>query len=240
MIFRKAILVIHGFAGGTFDLEYLANQLELIRNYDVYIFTLPGHDYGLGQARYEDWIKCANEHLEMLIKSGYKSIYLVGHSMGGVIATYLASEHKEVKKLVLAAPAFHYMNFKNDKLDIVKSLRSGIDTLKEYKIEGLIARLVSVPRHALTEFVTLVKKYYDTPKKIKIPILLIQGDKDKVVQESSVDYVYDSVKSKYKSMIIVKGVNHDIFVGSRKEEITKEVIKFFKDRKRVSDVKRVI
>ena len=44
MIFRKAILIIHGFAGGTYDEEYLAHRLELIRNYDVYTFTLAGHD----------------------------------------------------------------------------------------------------------------------------------------------------------------------------------------------------
>ena len=29
MIFRKAILIIHGFAGGTYDEENLANYLEL-------------------------------------------------------------------------------------------------------------------------------------------------------------------------------------------------------------------
>ena len=44
MIFRKAILIIHGFAGGTYDQEYLANELELQSHFDVFTFTLPGHD----------------------------------------------------------------------------------------------------------------------------------------------------------------------------------------------------
>ena len=42
--FRKAVLIIHGFAGGTYDQEFLANFLELNSGLDVYTFTLPGHD----------------------------------------------------------------------------------------------------------------------------------------------------------------------------------------------------
>ena len=43
MLLKKAVLIIHGFAGGTYDEEYLANYLEL-KGFDVYTFTLPGHD----------------------------------------------------------------------------------------------------------------------------------------------------------------------------------------------------
>ena len=43
-VFKKAILVVHGFAGGVYDQEYLTHRLELIDNYDVFTFTLPGHD----------------------------------------------------------------------------------------------------------------------------------------------------------------------------------------------------
>ena len=43
-MFRKAILIIHGFGGGVYDEEYLSTNLEFIKNYDVFTFTLPGHD----------------------------------------------------------------------------------------------------------------------------------------------------------------------------------------------------
>ena len=43
-LFRKAILIIHGFAGGTYDQEILNHELELKWNYDVFTFTLPGHE----------------------------------------------------------------------------------------------------------------------------------------------------------------------------------------------------
>lgn len=42
-MFRKAILIIHGFGGGVYDEEYLSTELEFINGYDVFTFTLPGH-----------------------------------------------------------------------------------------------------------------------------------------------------------------------------------------------------
>ena len=60
---------------------------------------------------YELWIDKAKQEIEYLINKGYKKIYVLGHSMGGVIATYIATQYKEVKKLVLAAPAFEYFGY---------------------------------------------------------------------------------------------------------------------------------
>ena len=95
----------------SYVLEYLSNYLELNR-FDVYTFTLPGHERTLFKhVTKEEWIDSCESHLQMLIKRGYKKIYVMGHSMGGVLATILADRHKEVKKLVLAAPAFKYMTF---------------------------------------------------------------------------------------------------------------------------------
>ena len=41
---RKAILFVHGFVGGVYDYNNYPNELEIYRNFDVYTFTLPGHD----------------------------------------------------------------------------------------------------------------------------------------------------------------------------------------------------
>ena len=74
MLLKKAVLIIHGFAGGTYDEEYLANYLEL-KGFDVYTFTLPGHDRMLfNKITKEDWIESARIHLEMLINNKYKQI----------------------------------------------------------------------------------------------------------------------------------------------------------------------
>lgn len=229
MMFRRAILIIHGFAGGTYDLEYLANKLELINYFDVFTFTLPGHDSNLDKVKMESWIKSAEDMMEMLIQHGYKNIYVIGHSMGGIIACHIAGKYKEVKKLVLAAPAFHFLSFEGNKNDIVEFIKKGKSALKEYKTNAVLSKFMNMPPNAIKEFVKLVNTYYECPSLVKTPTLIIEGTKDIVVPMSSAKYVYDAIKSKQKILLVVKDINHSIYKSKRKEEVTDKTIKFLKN-----------
>lgn len=231
MKLRKAVLIIHGFASGTYDMEVLANQLQLCSNFDVFSFTLPGHNkMVLTGVNRDAWIKSSEEHLSMLIKYGYKKIYVIGHSMGGVIACYLASKYKEVKKLVLAAPAFRYLVFKKDKFKLIDSMKELPSIFKDYDHSDIISRIVKVPLPITTEFMNLVKENFDTPKKISIPTLILYGTEDKIVPKTSVDYVYENIQSKVKILVLLKDVTHDIYLGKRKEDAIMVTKKFLCNR----------
>ena len=45
MLFRKAIFIIHGFAGGVWDHQNLANELQMYLDFDVYMITSYLHYY---------------------------------------------------------------------------------------------------------------------------------------------------------------------------------------------------
>jgi len=228
MLFRRAILIIHGFAGGTYDEEDLANKLELNRYYDVFQFTLPGHSKNLSKVKYQDWIKKSEDMMQFLLDNGYKSIYVIGHSMGGVIATYLASKYKEVKKLVLCAPAFQYLSIEKDKKNISESIKTTPDIIKTYGKDEILSRFLKLNVGALKEFSNLILKYYDTPKKIYCPVLIIQGKKDDIVPISSSTYVYENVKSSMKKIVYVNDLTHDIFKGKKSKEIIDIIERFLK------------
>jgi len=187
MIFRKAILIIHGFAGGTYDQEYLANELELENHFDVYTFTSPGHDNSHSKIKMEDWIEKAELQTERLIKNGYKNIYLIGHSMGGVIATHIASKYKEVKKLVLAAPAFHFLSVKNDNLNIFES------TIPTLIIEGTRDTLVPMSS------ANYVYKHLQSKQKI---LLKVEGINHDIFRSNRTEeltrYIIKFLKNKIK------------------------------------------
>ena len=151
-MFRKAVLIIHGFAGGTYDEEELANYLELNRNFDVYQFTLPGHEKNLGKVKYQEWIDASENQVKWLINNGYGSIYLIGHSMGGVIASYIATKYKEVKKLVLAAPAFQYLNVIKENINISGSLKMAPKVVKTYGTEEVLSRISKLNPRVIKEF----------------------------------------------------------------------------------------
>ncbi|MEG0826543.1 MAG: alpha/beta fold hydrolase [Bacilli bacterium] len=229
MFFRKAILIIHGFAGGTYDQEYLANFLELEKNFDVFTFTLPGHD-SINRAKVtkEEWIKCSEEHIQMLIDQGYMGIYVIGHSMGGVIACHLATKYKQIKKLVLAAPAFQYLALKDGNFDILEIMKNSPEVFKTYNKEEIISRVFKFSFKVVNEFVELVKKYQKTPFSITIPTLIIQGLNDSIVPIESSKYVFNSLKSQKKKILFFEKTTHDIFKGEKKEEISNKIKEFLK------------
>ena len=227
-MFRKAVLIIHGFAGGTYDEEQLANYLELNKDFDVFQFTLPGHDKNLSKVEHQEWVTASANEIEWLIKNGYNRIYLIGHSMGGVIATYLACRYKQVKKLVLAAPAFHYLNVIKDDLNVGESLKIAPKILKDYGSDEVIARILKLNVSVLKEFMDLVKEYYDYPKQLTCKLLILQGKSDNLVPVSSSEYVYENAKSKDKKLVLLDDVTHDIFREENKEEIFKLVERFLK------------
>ncbi len=225
---HNAILIIHGFLGGTYDEEELANFLELNRNFDVFQYTLPGHEKNFSKVTYDKWVSYSKKEIEWLISKGYDSIYLIGHSMGGVIATLLATEYKQVKKLVLAAPAFQYLHVVKNNINLHESLNVTPKVIKTYGGSEIVARFLKLNPQAIKEFMSFVKKYYDCPKKLNTTLLILQGKNDDIVPLSSSEYVYDSALSKDKKLIYLNNVTHDIFRCKRKYEIFDIILKFLK------------
>lgn len=225
ILFRKAVLIIHGFAGGTYDEEKLANFLERHAKLDVYSFTLPGHKKRTFKTvKYQEWIKESEDMLNRLINYGYKDIYLIGHSMGGVIATYLASKYKRVKKLVLAAPAFNYL-VANDESNAIEKMKKGMDAIKNNDKDEILTRFLKLPLTSINEFVKLVKKYKKSYLEVKIPVLIVQGDMDTLVPLESSLNIYEELLSKKKKIVVLKNITHDIF-REDSEEAFVEIEKF--------------
>ena len=89
ILFRKAVLIIHGFTGNLYDNEYLMNYLELDPNYDVYARTLPGHNHDrFNNAKMDDCLQFVDNQSKELINNGYNTIYVIGHSVAEVDLPY--------------------------------------------------------------------------------------------------------------------------------------------------------
>ena len=228
---KKALLFIHGFAGGTYDYGELINDLELNGLFDIFSYTMKGHgNLVINKVTKDDWIKDAEYNIEKLIKYGYKEIYVVGHSMGGVIAAYLASKYKEVKKLVLAAPAFQYFKFEGNKINILESIKVVPNLFKDYNKEEVISRLFKVPITTIKEFMSLVSEHHSDVKYIVCPTLIIHGTKDEIVPDTSVNYVYDNIKSTSVTLVEINGLTHDLFINDRYTDVKKLIFDFFKHK----------
>ena len=230
MIFRKAILLIHGFAGGNYDYNNLGNDLQLYLDFDVYTFTLPGHDKTIiKDVTKEDWIEAAEKQTETLIKKGYKKIYVIGHSMGGVIACHIAKKYPQVKKLVLASPAFRYFTFKDDKLDLLASLKQAPTLFKDYEPDNVLSRILKLPISTTLEFINLVKEHENDVKDILCPTLIIWGSLDKIVPIDGAMHVFKNIKADSVTLYEIENITHDTFKNERYDETLKIITKFLRE-----------
>lgn len=102
---RRAVLGLHGFTGYPGELSLPASVLHKA-GFSVFIPRLPGHGTSgkdFNTTTHRDWIRSAVETYEAL-NAVYDHVYLLGHSMGGLLALLLA-ESFSVEKIVLFAPA---------------------------------------------------------------------------------------------------------------------------------------
>lgn len=224
MLRKKAILLIHGFAGGAYDYGNLPNDLEFVNNYKVFTYTLPGHDKAIiNKVTKDDWIKMSEMQIEKIIKHGYKEIYVIGHSMGGVLAAYLASKYKEVKKVVLAAAAFKHVLSNYKTIDPIKKYQ---EIIKSYSLSVVIDRINKLHPSCLKEFLNLVKEKQSVLKDVKCPIMIIQGMDDELVPVSTAFMIFNNVNSKVKRLVLCDNCNHHVFKCKNYEIIIKNIEKF--------------
>lgn len=212
---KRAVLIIHGFAGSPTEHIEIINYLN--QSFDTYSYYLPGHDKGiLNHPRKEEWIKKSEEKIEMLSLK-YDEVYVIGHSLGGVIGTHLACKYSIIKKLVLEAPAFEY------------DMTPGLKLFEEYDKKFFLTAATKLSVLVLKEFMDLVKKYKNKIKKVNIPTLIIQGTADILVPYQSSVTAFNEIKCKDKYLVLVDNLIHNLFLDKRYRDIIKMVEDFLKN-----------
>jgi len=105
---RGIVVFIHGYMGSPRQFDKLSDAVYQ-QGYTVAGLLLPGHGGSLkdfSSSTYKQWQSHVNSEVEKLSKS-YKNIWLVGHSMGGLLAINAAVKHsKFVRGLFLMACPF--------------------------------------------------------------------------------------------------------------------------------------
>lgn len=228
---RKAVLIIHGLAGGTYDQEPLANYLEIDRRLDVFNFTLPGHDVkDRRKATEKEWMEESERQLQKLIDAHYKTIHLIGHSMGGVIATHLAKEHKEVKRLVLVSAAFTSFASKEEG-GVFNALFKMPDLIKTYGYNEFMTRVNKLPLSAEREFFKLIEDYKEDINDITIPTMFVHGTSDQMVPVRSSVELFENMNNSKKQLLLIDDYYHDVFKGEKVDAICEEIKIFLKKYK---------
>ncbi len=217
------IITIHGYGRRRKhemdNLVLWASDDPVLSRYEIIQFDL----YDLFDETDCDWQKWVARAKTIINEQELrgKEIILLGFSMGGVIASYLAATSSHVKKLILLAPAFQYLNV--DASVITKSASAWFNNdAKQGKDKE-----IEIPKsfyNAFTEVIKQCKPYID---RVTCPVLLLHGDEDEVISIKSSIYAYEHIPHDQKKLIVLHEGHHRLLMDEAINWEVFQIIRLF-------------
>ena len=210
-----ACLLLHGFGGSPFELEYLKSVLEQ-NQIQTCLPCLPGHNTSLkdfSQTRYQDWLQHAEKHL-LKLKAKYSTVFVLGFSMGGTLGLDLACRHEFAGLIIIAAPVFLIRFFPPVAKDwrllflpVLKRIKPIFPIKPPHPKSRQIAPWQGyegyVPLHPLHSFVQAMKSVRTQLSQITCPSLFIYSTTDKTVPVENSFYILKRIKSNFKELVLL-------------------------------------
>lgn len=212
---KKTVVVsIHGF-GSRLSSEmnplskFLKKKHYDFRKFDIFDLKNPE------DADPKQWIsRCEEQVKKALDKSDH--VVLLGFSMGGVIASYLASIYP-VEQLILVAPAFRYLDLtllKTAATNKIKEVAQNLEKDKKLKPSSQQVKC----------FVSIVDTYRSSIAQVDCPILIIHGTNDEVIDFESSREAYKKISHNKKRLIFLEGAHHRLLYDGMMEETAFAII----------------
>ncbi|MEC1180276.1 alpha/beta fold hydrolase [Metasolibacillus meyeri] len=225
---KKGILLLHGFSGGPYEIEPLTAYLRQHMKCDIVTPTYCGHGEELSMRGYkaQHWLMDAELAYRQLAKR-VDEITVIGFSMGGVIALYLAKRYP-VKKLVLLSAAIKYMSPAQMLMDLREMATEAVrGHLKNHELfQRYERKLMTVPLSSMVEFMRIVKKVEPYIEHIQVPTYIIQGEKDGIVPHMAAHFLHDTIQAENKHLFLSANGKHHICFSDDCEEWFCEVLEF--------------
>ncbi len=230
---RAIILLAHGLGEHISRYDNLINNL-VPKGYAVYGLDHEGHGKSEGQRIYVDRFQIYLDDLKTFYDMVRKDnpndkIFLLGHSMGGLIATAYTLQHQqELAGLIVSAPLLKAGDSVSGGTIMAARVlsaivpRMGVQSLdstylsrdkavvEAYDKDPLVYRGKITARLGSEMFSTMTK-IEPQMASITLPVLIMQGSADKLVSHEGSKTLYEKAGSKDKTLKIYDGFYHEIF-----------------------------
>ena len=233
---KVGVYLIHGFSSSTYEMKLLAEFLAS-KQIHVVAKNLPGHGTTINdcnRVKYQDWLDFSKKELSILASQSDK-IYIIGCSMGGAIALYLASIFPVngviVGGLVIKFQKPFMTNFVNTILcGILKTREKKMIFSKNIRDNINFYGYTHYPLIALNEFRKMLKFIKPFFKNIRVPVLLIHSENDRSSIKDNVLIVKKLIKSIEAEIFIIKNAHHNLFDMNPDQKIVfNKIEKFLKE-----------
>ena len=242
---RAILLIVHGLAEHSGRYGNVVNHFVPL-GCAVYGIDHFGHGKSDGTRvyveRFDDYTDTLKVYFDMI--RGWqpdKPIFLVGHSMGGLIsAVYLLDHQAELAGAVLSGPAVKIPNHVTPAMLFLGKMLSALiprfgllalsadgvsrDPLvvKAYVSDPLVHRGKATARLA-AEMLKAMQTISGQAAKITLPIMIVQGSADRLVDPAGAQMLYDAVSSADKEIRIYDGFYHEVFNEPEHDKVLRDV-----------------
>ncbi|MBM7582793.1 carboxylesterase [Caldicoprobacter guelmensis] len=199
-------LLIHGLGGRPAEVAPLAKYMQA-RGITTFSAQLKGHTGNksdLQGVSYREWIESGERAFEQLSRF-CQDIFIVGFSMGGLIAANLPHSHN-IKGVITVNTPIYPVNFSSMVKNLVDDLKAG----KFDYLRSCILSSIKIPFSALIEFLKLLNNTKFKFKDLCYPLFVAQAMEDDVVLPKSALYIYHNTNSPNKIIKFYQRANHFI------------------------------
>lgn len=241
---KAVVAIVHGFGEHSSRYAHVANEL-VQRKLAVYGFDLRGHGRSPGQKghinAFDEFREDVAAYLQMISQQEPdRPIFLLGHSLGGLIALNYALYYPDGLSGVVASgphladppvsPALVKIGQMLSRVWPSLSINVGLDTkalsrdaneVQAYETDPLVHGK-GTPRMS-TELATAVDWTQDHAAEFQPPLLIIHGDADRLTDPAASLRFYENVKSANKRYISYEGGYHESFNDIHRERVITEV-----------------
>lgn len=243
---RAVLLIVHGLGEHSGRYMNVVNRFVPL-GYAVYGIDHIGHGRSEGRRlyveRFVDYTEPLKTYFDMVrCWQPDKPIFLVGHSMGGLIgALHLLAHQEGLAGAVLSGPAVKAPGnipaaiiFAGRVLSV---LVPGMGLVPPVDAEGVcrdpavvMAYLADplVCRGRMTarlgaELIGAMGRARAEANRITLPILILQGSADRLVDPSGAQILYEKVTSSDKKLVVYEGFFHEVFNEPQHDRVLTDV-----------------
>ena len=245
---KAAVVFVHGICEHLGRYDYITEKFNN-QGYNVYRYDARGHGKSEGKRGhldcFDDYLDDLDIFVEMIKKEnkGLKLI-MIGHSMGGLVATAYTSRYPEKVDLLgisggatrcpKSAQAIKFLPFKlMSKINYVNKLGDAVCSVKEvgekYNSDPLVIKKVSFKLIG-NAFVVGTKFVGKNITNITCPTFVMHGEKDGVVGKDIGEWTFANLKCEDKKIKIYPNLYHEIFNEITKDEVIKDLIDWCNER----------
>ncbi len=242
---RAVLLIVHGLAEHSGRYGNVVNRFVPL-GYAVYGMDHLGHGKSEGRRvhveRFDDYMSTLKVYFDKIREwQPNKPIFLVGHSMGGLIgAVYLLDHQAELAGAVLSGPAVKIPEYVTPFILFMGKMLSALvpkygllllDANGVSRDPAVVQAYVSDPlvhRGKATaclaaEMLKAMQTVSGQAARITLPIMIVQGSADKLVNPAGAQMVYDAVSSVDKEIRIYDGFYHEVFNEPEHDKVLHDV-----------------